>query len=136
MNSQFHSYSHAHVHFSITGKKFNPDTVFTMAALTQLESRAGIPVLTELESRNHEFQTVLRVKQHNVSGAITKWLTAPVLSRITPTWKNLLLVLHMISLDNLAQQFESYLVKHPLSDLEEDAGEETNVAMSLYNFNR
>ena len=105
--------------------------MFTMAALTQLEKKAGIPVVTELEARNHEFQTVLRVKQHSVPGAIDKWLRSPVLSRIMPTWKNLLIIFRMINLDHLAQQTETYLTKHPLSDLEEDEGEGVRLLLSL-----
>ena len=93
------------------------DSVFTMSSLTQLETAAGIPVLSELEAKNHEFQAIIRVKQHNVLGAINKWLTAPVLSRIVPTWKNFLSVLCLIHLDDVAQQIETYLSKHSLSTL-------------------
>ena len=82
---------------------------FTFAALTQLEKREGIPVLTELEAKNHEFQAVIRVKQPNVSRAIDRWLTAPVLSCIKPTWGNLLCVLRLINLDQLAYNIETYL---------------------------
>ena len=96
--------------------------VFTFAALTQLEKREGIPVLTELEAKNHEFQAVIRVKQSDASWAINKWLTTPVLSRIKPTWKNLLCVLHLINLDHLANDIEAYSKKHSLSNLKEDRG--------------
>ena len=82
---------------------------FTSAALTQLEKREGIPVLTELEAKNHEFQAVIRVKQPDLSQAIDKWLTMPVLSRIKPSWKNLLCVLRLINLDRLAKDIEIYL---------------------------
>ena len=91
-----------------------------MPVLTHLETAAGIPVLSKLEAKNHQFQAIIRVKQHNVSGAINKWLTAPVLSRIVPTWKNLLSVLCLIHLDDVAQQIETYLSKHPLSTLESE----------------
>ena len=96
--------------------------MFTLASLTQLEKREGIPVLTELEAKNHEFQAIIRVKQPDLSWAINKWLTAPVLSRIKPTWKNLLLVLHLINLDHLAEDIEAYSKKHSLSSLKEDKG--------------
>ena len=91
------------------------DSVFTMASLTQLEAAAEIPVLSELEAKSHEFQAIIRVKQHNASGAINKWLSAPVLSRIVPTWKNFLSVLRLIHLDDVAQQVEAYLSQHLMS---------------------
>ena len=93
-----------------------------MASLTQLERRTGIPVLADLEAKNQEFQAMIRVKQPNLSWAINKWLTTPVLSRIKPTWKNLLIVLHLINLDDLAQQIEKYFTKHSLSTLEGEKG--------------
>ena len=93
------------------------DSVFTMASLTQLEKSAGIPVLTKLKGKKNEFLSIIRVKQHTVYRAINKWLTAPVLSLILPTWKNLLCVLRLIQLDDLAQQVETYLSTHPPSTL-------------------
>ena len=44
------------------GKRFDFDSVFTMSSLTQLESTVGIQVLTALETKNREFQAVIRVK--------------------------------------------------------------------------
>ena len=96
--------------------------MFTFAALTQLEKREGIPVLTELEAKNHEFQAVIRVKQPNLSWAIDKWLTTAVKSRITPTWRNLLLVLRLINLDHVADDIEAYSKKHSLLGLKENKG--------------
>ena len=83
--------------------------VFTFAALTQLEKREGIPVLTELEAKKNVFQAVIRVKQPDLSEAIDRWLTTPLLSRIKPTWKNFLCVLRLINLDQLAKDIEIYL---------------------------
>ena len=103
------------------GKKFDLDSVFTMASLTQLE-KVGIPVLTQLEANNHAFQALIRVKKDDVSGAINKWLTAPVLSRIIPSWKNFLTVLCLIQLDGLAEQIKDYLMKHPLFTSEMEQG--------------
>ena len=104
------------------GSKFNPDEAFTMASLTQLEKLSGIPVLASLEMKGREFQSVIRVKQHSVSGAIDKWLTAPVLSDILPTWKNLFLVLRLIDLDVLALQMETFLKEHPSLEKAEGTG--------------
>ena len=81
--------------------------MFTLASLNQLEKTEGIPVLTELEAKNHEFQAIIRVKQPHLASAINKWLTAPVLSRIKPTWKNLLSILRLVNLDHLAEDIET-----------------------------
>ena len=102
----------------ILGEKVDLDSVFTMASLTQLEAVAKIPVLTELKAKNSEFQAVIRVKQSDVSWAINKWLTTSVLSRIKPTWKNLLLVLRLIHLDSIANQIVVYFKTHPLSSIQ------------------
>ena len=98
--------------------------VFTSAALTQLEKREGIPVLTELEAKRKEFQAVIRVKQRNLTLAIERWLTPnpPVESRIKPMWKNFLCVLHLIKLDHVAKDIEEYSKKYSLSSLKENKG--------------
>ena len=104
------------------GKSFDFDSVFTMSSLTRLESTVGIQVLTALETKNREFQAVIRVKRDNVSSAVTKWLTESVQSRIMPSWKNLLSVLRLIKLDDVAELIEAHLSKHPLFTLEQEQG--------------
>ena len=120
---------------SILGEDVNLDSVFTKASLTQIEDVAKIPVLTELKAKNSEFQSVIRVKQSDISWAIDKWLTTSVLSRVKPTWKNLLLVLRLIHLDSIADQIVEYLKTHSLSSLQEKEGEgivlESRVADTL-----
>ena len=103
---------------SIIAKVFNSDSMFTMASLNHLEKGVGIPVLTDLEAANHEFQAIIRVKQPNILLAIKKWLTTPLLSHIKPTWKNLILILQIINLDQLAEKIETYVIKHQLSGRE------------------
>ena len=107
---------------SILGDEDHLDSVFTMASLTQLEAVAKIPVLTELKAKNSEFQAVIRVKQSDISWAINKWLTTPLLSRVKPTWKNFLLVLRLIHLDGIADQIVEYSKTHSLSSLQEKEG--------------
>ena len=111
-----------HVSLPLIGKRFDFDSVFTMSSLTRLESTVGIPVLTALETKNHKFQAILRVRQDSVSSAINKWLTAPLLSRLMPSWKNLLSVLRLIKLDDVAEQIEAHLSKHPLFTWEQEQG--------------
>ena len=104
------------------GKRFDFDSVFTMSSLTRLESTVGVPVLTALETKNREFQAVIRVKRDNVSSTINKWLTEPVQSRIIPSWKNFLIVLCLINLDHIAEEIEAHLSKHPLFTSEQEEG--------------
>ena len=106
--------------------------MFSMAALTHLETAAGIPVLSELEAKHHQFQAIIRVKQPDLSWAIKMWLTAPVLSRIVPTWKNFLCVLRLIHLDDVANQIEAYLSKHPLSSFDLEGGQGENFVLNWY----
>lgn len=87
-----------------------------MAALNQLERLSGIPILASLQDKSRDFQEVIRVRQHTVSGAIDKWLTTHVLSGIMPTWKNLFLILRLINLEQLALQMEIFLMEHPSLD--------------------
>ena len=105
--------------FPVTGYL---DEVFSMDSLTQLERVAEIPVVTELEAKKRNFQAVIRVKQPDLSWAINKWLTAPVLSRIKPTWKNLLLVLQLIDLHQVAEEIGTYFKTHSPSSLKEIGG--------------
>ena len=86
-----------------------------MASLTQLERLSGIPILASLQEISRDFQAVIRVQQHSITGAIEKWVSAPkgVLSRIAPTWKNFFLVLRLINQDQLALQMETFLEEHP-----------------------
>ena len=109
-------------HASILGENVNLDSVFTMESLSQLEAVAQIPVLTELKAKSSEFQAVIRVKQPDVSWAINKWLTTSVLSRIKPTWRNLLLVLRLIHLDSIADQMVEYFKTHSLSSIQGKEG--------------
>ena len=104
------------------GTEFSPDEDFSKDSLNQLERLSGIPVLASLEDKSHDFQSVIRVKQHSVSGAIDKWLTSPVLSRILPSWKSFFLVLRLINLDQLALQMETFLKEHPSLDKIEGIG--------------
>ena len=106
----------------ILDEEVNLDSVFTMVSLTQLEVVAKIPVLTELRAKSSEFQAVIRVKQPDISWAINKWLTTSLLSRIKPTWKNLILVLRLIHLDSIADPIVVYFKTHSLSSIHEKEG--------------
>ena len=85
-----------------------------MAALSRLES-IGIPVMTSLFANIDLFQQVLNVLIphlsifHDHTSLLNAWLSSGVLSRLPPTWKSLLLIIHLLNLDELAQRMETYL---------------------------
>ena len=93
---------------------YDPDSHFTMSALSQLEG-VGIPVITSLNTNVYRFQQVLSVfvpylsAFYNASSLLNAWLSSGVLSRLPPTWKSLLLIIHLLNLDELAQKMEIYL---------------------------
>ena len=92
---------------------YDPDSQFTTSALSRLEG-VGIPVITSLNN-NAYFQQVLSVLIPHLSAfadatsLLNAWLLSGVLYRLPPTWKNLLLIIRLVNLDELAQRMETYL---------------------------
>ena len=116
---------------------YDPDSQFTMSALSRLEG-VGIPVLTFLFSNIYHFQRVLSVLIRHLStfrdgtSLLNAWLSSGVLSRLPPTWRNLLLIIRLLNLDELAQKMETYLMisgaiateeQHPKTGTIESEGE-------------
>ena len=52
---------------------------------------------------------MLRLKQPDANLAMIKWINTERKTDITPTWKNLFLILRLIDLDHLSKQIEAYL---------------------------
>ena len=63
----------------------------------------------EINSRNKDFQAVLRQKQPDANLAMIKWTSSVHQTSLKPTWKTLLLVLHLIGLDYLAEEINAHL---------------------------
>ena len=63
----------------------------------------------KISDKNRDFQAVLRLKQPDANLAMIKWINTERKTGITPTWKNLFLILRLIDLDHLAKQIEAYL---------------------------
>ena len=80
----------------------------TSYALHSLERR-GVQLRREISSKNRDFQAVLRLKQPDANSALIKWLNSSNKSDIKPTWRNLLLILHLVNLDKLAEEIETHL---------------------------
>ena len=88
-----------------------------MSAVTQLENVIGIPVLTSLNTKVQILHEVLSLFVPNVStftnfndtkALLDTWLHFSALSRLSPTWRSLLLIIRLLSLDELAKRIETY----------------------------
>ena len=93
---------------------YDPDSQFTMSALSRLED-VGIPVMTSLFVNTYLFRQVLSViipylsVFYDTPLLLNAWISYGMSSSLPPTWKNLLLIIRLLNLGELAQQVETYL---------------------------
>ena len=87
---------------------FDPEGRVTSYALYKVE-REGVQLRSGISSKNQDFQALLHLKQPDANFTLMKWLNTSNKSDIKPTWRNLLLVLHLLSLDKLAELVEAHL---------------------------
>ena len=85
----------------------------------------------EINTKNKDFQAVLRQKQPDANLAMIKWTNSVQRANIKPMWKNLASILRLINLDHLAKEINMHLseaaVKQQLtggtsSSIEQDPG--------------
>ena len=98
---------------------FNPDSPFDMRALSLLEAAAGIPVMRTLKKYTQQIQNILgfvKIPDFGLKTLLNFWLRNA--KHILPTWKNLLLVIRLLNLDELAERIETYLSAGATEDLE------------------
>ena len=89
---------------------FDPDSSFTLRAVSLLESAAGIPVMTTLSDYTHLIQNILDLPTTtdlDLNGVLRHWITGK--QWLSPSWRNLLLIIRLLHLDELAQRIETYL---------------------------
>ena len=91
---------------------YDPDSQLTMSALSRMKG-AGIPVITSLDTlSNVQFLRHIALLSiypfSDILSVLHAWLS-PTLSRLPPTWRNLLLIIRLLNLDDLAKRIESYL---------------------------
>lgn len=86
--------------------RFNPDSFFDRRGLYFLEE-AGIPVMSHLNNYTQYIQNILGLPMTHNLDLINYWLSS--VWQVSPTWNNLLDVIRLLNLDDLAQQIESYL---------------------------
>lgn len=110
---------------------YDPDNQFTISALSRLDD-VGIPVITSLNTTFQPLQQTLSTYIPNAhihthpTSLLDAWLSYSdcVFSCPTPTWKNLLLIIHNLNLHVLYQQVETYLSEEAAGreDLYSDSG--------------
>ena len=114
---------------------FNPESSFNMRAMSFLEAAAGIPVRRTLSDYTQHIQTLLGLTQFtnlDLSSLFNYWISN--VRWVRPTWKNLLLIIRLLSLDDLAQRMETYYSEgteepHDHPEVEETAkeGDKTSI---------
>ena len=89
---------------------FDPESSFTMRAVSLLESAAGIPVMTTLSGYTHLIQNIVGLSvtfNLDLKGVLNYWVRGILWLR--PSWRNLLLIIRLLHHDELAQRMETYL---------------------------
>lgn len=81
---------------------------FTIRALNVLEKVEGIQVLSQHERVRSAFETIQEGYCTTTGSDFDIWSLDSVQTNIKPTWKNLLLLLHILNLDHIAQLIETY----------------------------
>ena len=91
---------------------FDPESPFTMRAVSLLESAAGIPVMTTLSDYTHRIQNILGLSMIinlDLNGQFNYWISDIHVLWLRPSWRNLLRIVHHFHQDELAQRMETFL---------------------------
>ena len=89
---------------------FDPESSFTLRALSFLESAAGIPVMTTLSDYTRHIKNILGLSMSinlDLNGVLNYWISSK--QWLPPSWRNLLLIIRRLHQDELAQRMETYL---------------------------
>ena len=90
---------------------FDPESSFTLRAVSLLESAAGIPVMTTLSDYTHLIQNILGLQMTanlDLRRVLSYWISGKLW--LPPSWRNLLLIVrHLLHQDELAQRMKAYL---------------------------
>ena len=104
---------------------FDPDSSFTLRAVSLLESAAGIPVMTTLSDYIHRIQNILGLTiatNLNLNGLLNYWISDELW--LPPSWQNLLQIIRLLDQDELAQRMETYLSAGATEELSPTRGKQ------------
>ena len=104
---------------------FDPESPFTLRAVSLLESAAGIPVMTTLSSYTRQIQIFLGLSRYtnlDLNGVINYWISGE--QGLPPSWQNLLKIVRLLDQDELAQRMETYLSAGATEELSPTRGKQ------------
>ena len=104
---------------------FDPESPFTLRAVSLLESAAGIPVMSTLSNYTHHIQNILGLSMTtdlDLNGVLDYWISG--VQRLLPSWQNLLLIICHFHQDDLAQRMETYLSTGATEELSPTRGKQ------------
>ena len=87
---------------------FNLDSPFYLKDLSSLEAASGIQVMSTLSNYNQQIQIILGLVMNLELMSVLEYWERKT-GHLPPTWKNLLLIIRLLDLDELAQRLETYL---------------------------
>ena len=95
---------------------YDPDSQFTTTVLFYMEE-VGIPVMSSLDTNFKHLQKFLSpciIRAHTyttTSSLLDTWLSydSNAFCYLPPTWRNLLMIIRLLNLDDLAQRMETCL---------------------------
>ena len=102
---------------------FNPESSFTLRAVSLLESAADIPVMKTLSDYIHHIQNILGLTittNFDLNELLDYWISGK--PWLHPSWRNLLLVIRLLSQDELAQRMETCLSARATEELSPTRG--------------
>ena len=89
---------------------FNRESSFSLRAVSLLEPAAGIPVMTTLTNYTWRIRNILGLARNtflDLNGLLNYWISS--IQWLPPSWRNLLVIVRLLNLDELAQRMETYL---------------------------
>ena len=104
---------------------FNPESSFTMRAVSLLEAAAGMPVMRTLSNYTQHIQSFLGLAQYtnlDLNRLLNYWISN--IQWVPPSWKNFLLIIRLLNLDELAQRMETYLSAGATKELSPTRGKQ------------
>ena len=103
---------------------FDPESSFTLRAVSLLESAAGIPVMKTLSDHTHHIQNILGLRITNVdlNRVLNDWIRGIVW--LPPLWRNLLQIIRLLHQDELAQRMETCLSAGATEELSPTRGKQ------------
>ena len=110
---------------------YDPDVHFTISALSRLED-IGIPVIMALNANIQLLQILVpctyALTTPTLSTLLSVWLLYSASNCLSPTWRNLLTIIYLLNVDDLAQRMEAYLSGIVMKELYSNKGEVIELA--------